>query len=210
MCFKWNGTFYIVLTVPYFNFMKKFFVLLALVCTVLNVTAQEDSKWSIKVDAGLSSIVGSDSEGNKSAFSYKVGVGYDFGISEHFAIEPALMLTNKSHKEDLVDGTINRYYVELPIMAAFKIALSDETKLIINAGPYAAYGLYGSDIDWYDGGTDNVFDLFERFEAGAQVGAKVAFGSLEIGAEYSRALTKIVSDYKGYSQTIGLTFGYRF
>ena len=189
--------------------MKKLFVLMALVCAVLNVTAQEDSKWSIKVGAGLSTIVGSDVEGNESAFAYKAGIGYEFGISENFAIEPALMLSNKTHKAAAVDGTINRYYVEVPILAAIKIALNDETKLIINAGPYAAYGIFGSDIDWYDGSSDNIFDICERFEAGANVGAKVAFGSLEIGAEYTRGLTKL-TDYKSYSQTIGLTFGYRF
>ena len=189
--------------------MKKVLFLIALVCAVLNVSAQEDAKWSVKVGAGLSSIAGSDSEGNKSAFSYKVGLGYEFGISESFAIEPALMLTNKAHKEEGVDGTINRYYVELPVLAAYKINLSDETKLIINAGPYAAYGLFGSDIEWYNG-SENVFDLFNRFEAGAQAGVKIAFGNLEVGAEYTRAFTKLVEDVKCFSQGFGITFGYKF
>ena len=190
--------------------MKKFLVLLALVCAVLNVSAQEDSKWSLKIGAGLSSIAGSDSEGNKSAFSYKVGVGYELAINESFAIEPALMLINKAHKEEGVEGTINRYYVELPVLAAYKIYLSDETKLIINAGPYASYGLFGSDIEWDGGGSQNVFDLLEKFEAGAQVGAKVAFGNLEVGAEFSRAFTKLAKETKCYSQVFGLTFGYKF
>ena len=190
--------------------MKKILVLLALVCAVLNVSAQEESKWSVKLGAGLSSIAGSDSEGNKSAFSYKVGVGYEFSINENFAIEPALMLSNKAHKEENVEGTINRYYVELPVLAAYKIALSDETNLVINAGPYASYGLFGSDIEWYGGGNTNVFDVLEKFEAGAQVGAKVTFGGLEVGAEFTRAFTKLAKDMKCFSQGFGLTFGYKF
>lgn len=189
--------------------MKKILVLIALVCAVLNVSAQEDSKWSVKFGAGLSSIAGSDSEGNKSAFSYKVGVGYEFGISESFAIEPALMLSNKAHKEEGVDGTINRYYVELPILAAIKINLSDDKKLIINAGPYVSYGLFGSDLEWSNGSA-NVFDLLERFEAGAQAGVKVAFGNLEVGAEYTRGFTKLMESMKCYSQSFGITFGYKF
>ena len=154
--------------------MKKILVLMALVCAVLNVSAQEDAKWNVKVGASLSSLAGSEADGAKSAFAYKVGVGYEFGISESFAIEPALMLSNKSFKVDGIDGTINRYFVELPVLAAFKISLNDETKLIINAGPYVGYGLFGSDIDWNGYGTSNIFDEYERFEAGAQVGAKKA------------------------------------
>lgn len=183
---------------------------MALVCAVLNLSAQEDSKWSIKVGAGLSSLAGSDTEGAKNAFAYKVGVGYELGISENFAIEPALMLTNKSFKVEGIEGTINRYCVELPILAAFKIALNDEMKLIINAGPYVAYGLLGSDIEWDSYDTSNIFDEYERFEAGAQAGVKVAFGCFELGAEYNRAFTKASSDYKQYTQGFGLTFGYKF
>jgi len=183
---------------------------MALVCAVLNVSAQEDSKWSVKVGAGLSTLVGSDTDGAKNSFSYKVGIGYELGISESFAIEPALMLSNKSFKAESIDGAINRYCVELPVLAAFKIALNDEMKLIINAGPYVAYGLFGSDIDWYDGEKTNIYDEYERFEAGAQAGVKVAFDCFEIGAEYNRAFTKAASGYKQYTQGFGLTFGYKF
>ena len=49
--------------------MKKFLVLMALVCAVLNVSAQEDSKWSVKIGAGLSSWTGSDAENVDNAFS---------------------------------------------------------------------------------------------------------------------------------------------
>ena len=183
---------------------------MALVCAVLNLSAQEDSKWSIKVGTGLSSLAGKDTDGAKNAFAYKVGVGYELGISENFAIEPALMFSNKSFKADGIDGSINRYFVELPILAAFKISLNDEMKLIINAGPYVGYGLFGSDIEWGGYDTSNIFDEYERFEAGAQAGVKVAFGCFEVGAEYNRAFTKAASDYKQYTQGFGLTFGYKF
>ena len=190
--------------------MKKILVLMALVCAVLNLSAQEDSKWSVKVGAGLSSLAGDDADGAKNAFAYKVGVGYELGISENFAIEPALMLTNKSFKSEGIEGTINRYCVELPVLAAYKIALNDEMKLTINAGPYVAYGLFGSDIEWSGSGKSNVFDECERFEAGAQAGVKIAFGCIEVGAEYNRAFTKAIKDTKTYTQGFGLTFGYKF
>ena len=191
--------------------MKKILFVIALMCTVLNVSAQDDAKWSIKVGVGLSGAAGSDSDGLKSAFSYKAGVGYEFGISENFAIEPALMLSNKAIKDEGIDGTLNRYFIELPIMAAYKIALGDETKLIINAGPVVSYGIFGNDIEWDDSyETTNVFDVCERFEAGVQAGVKVAFGNLSVGAEFNRAFTKAIKEAKVYSQSFGLTFGYSF
>lgn len=191
--------------------MKKFLVLMALICAVLNVSAQDDSKWSVKIGAGLSSVTGSDADNAENAFSYKVGVGYELGISENFAIEPAMMLSNKSFKIGGVDGTINRYCIEIPVLAAYKIALNDEMKLIINAGPYASYGIFGSDIEWAGGETTNIFkDDYDRFEAGVQAGVKVAFGIFEIGAEYTRAFTKCTSEYKQYTQGFGVTFGYKF
>lgn len=189
--------------------MKKILFLLALVCAVVNVSAQEDSKWNVKVGLGLSTLVGDEAAADN-AFSYKLGIGYEFGISESFAVEPALMLSNKSLKADNVDGTVNRYFIELPVLAAFKIPLNDELKLIINAGPYVSYGIFGSDIEWYDGDTENVFDNHERFEAGAQAGVKVAFGNISIGAEYARAFTKAVDGFKAYTQGFGITLGYSF
>lgn len=189
--------------------MKKFLFICALLCATVSVSAQ-DSQLSVKVGVGLSSVAGDDSEGAKNALSYKVGVGYEYAFSDNFAIEPALMLVNKSMEIEGVEGAINRYYAELPILAAFKVALGDETKLVINAGPYVAYGLFGTDIEWYDGGTTNIFDSCERFEAGAQAGIKIAFGDLSIGADFTRAFTKCIKDSKTYTQGFGLTFGYSF
>lgn len=190
--------------------MKKILFVFALMCAVLNVSAQEDSKWNLKFGAGLSTLAGSDADLEKYALSYKVGLGYEFGISEKFAIEPALMLSNKSLKEEGVEGTINRIYAEIPIMAAYTIALNDDMKIIINAGPYVAYGLLGSDIEIYGEGSHNAFDVCERFEAGVQAGVKFAFGNLSIGADFSRAFTKSIEDAEVYTQGFGLTFGYNF
>ena len=147
---------------------------MALVCVVLNVSAQE-SGFSWKAGIGLSSIAGSDNEGFKSNISYKVGVSYDYAISESFSIEPAALLNNKCFKAEDVTGTINRIFLEVPILAAYKLDLNNCT-LVINAGPYVSYGLLGSDLEWSDGDKSNVFDSCERFEAGIEAGAKVLFG----------------------------------
>ncbi len=190
--------------------MKKILSFTMFILMAMTIVAQE-SGFTLKGGIGLSSIVGDHSEGSKSAFSYKIGVGYEHTISENFAIEPSLILVNKGFKFEGGDGTCKRFYVELPVLASYKFSLGNDTKLAINAGPYVAYGLLGSDIEWFDiGRTTNIFDSCERFEAGAQIGAKVIFGIYYVGAEFSRAFTKTIKNSKTYNQGIALTFGYSF
>ena len=182
---------------------------MALVCAVLNVSAQKDSKFSFKAGLGISNLAGSDDAGINTAISFKLGVGYDFAVSESFSIEPAVMLHNKGFKVDGFTGYVARYFVEVPVLAAYKMDLNDNCQLVINAGPYVAYGAFGSEIE-EDGVKINVFDVCERFEAGVQAGAKVAFGRMAVGVDFNRAFTKAMDDVKVYSQVIGLTFGYKF
>ena len=190
--------------------MKKLLLVVALICIAFNVSAQDDSKITIKAGVGIGNVVGSEADGCETALAYKIGAGYEFALSEKFAIEPSLMLSNKSFKIEGISGTIDRFFIEVPVLAAYKFALNDNLNLVINAGPYLAYGLYGSDILYYDGSKENVFDSFERFEFGVEAGVKVAFDNIYIGADFSRALSKASDDYKQYSQCFGLTFGYKF
>ena len=183
---------------------------MALVCAVLNVSAQEDSKWTLKAGVGVSNLAGSENIGFKSAFSIKLGVGYEFAVSESFSIKPAVMLNNKAFKIEGFSGNITRYFLEVPVLAAYKTNLNDNCQLIINAGPYVAYGLFGSDIEWGDGEKTNAFDAFNRFEAGLGAGAKLAFNRMSVGVDFNRAFTKAMDDVKVYSQVIGLTLGYKF
>ena len=183
---------------------------MALVCAVLNVSAQEDSKWTLKAGVGVSNLAGSENIGFKSAFSIKLGVGYEFAVSESFSIKPAVMLNNKAFKIEGFSGNITRYFLEVPVLAAYKTNLNDNCQLIINAGPYVTYGVFGSDINWGNDEKSSVFDVCERFEAGIEAGAKVAFDRIAVGVDFNRAFTKAIKDTKVYSQVIALTIGYKF
>lgn len=182
---------------------------MVLVCAALSVSAQ-GLKW--KVGLGIGSIAGSDNDAVESAFSWKTGIGYEFAISESFFIEPGIVVNNKCFKIQNVPGTVERYFLEVPVLAAYKLYF-DKFTLIFNAGPYAAYGLSGSDLEYTDGSSVNIFDKelgFEQFEAGIEAGVKAAIGSITVGLDFNRALTKCDTNFKQYSQVIGLTLGYRF
>lgn len=192
--------------------MKKIFTVVALALTTLTVSAQENSKFTVKAGVGLSSVVGSDSD-TKKTFAYKVGVSYDWGLSGNFFIIPGVEFATKGFKSDAIDGNIRMSYLQIPIFAAYKFSISDNMKLAIKAGPYVSYGLFGSDIEWYDGGKTNVFDSdggFARFDTGVIAGISLDFDKFMIGAEYSRGLKKLDSDYSNFNQAFGLVFGYKF
>ena len=60
--------------------MKKLLLLVMLALSTLTVSAQEDSKFTFEIGAGLSKVVGSDAN-TKMNFSYMIGATYDFALS---------------------------------------------------------------------------------------------------------------------------------
>ena len=194
-------------------YMKKLLAIVVIVLTTSTMSAQEDSKFTVNAGVGLSSVVGSDAEDVKNVFSYKVGLSYDWGLSESFSIIPGVQFATKGFKSEAIDGDVSMSYLQIPILAAYKFGLTEGMKLVVKAGPYVSYGLFGSDIEWYNGSETNVFDSdggYERFDAGLIGGVDLDFEHFTVGVEYSHGLTKLDSDYKQYNQAFGVTFGYKF
>ena len=192
--------------------MKKLLAVVALALMTLTVSAQDDLKVTVKAGVGLSSLVGSDAD-TKTTIAYKVGVSYDLGLSKNFLIIPGVELSTKGFKSDAVDGRISMSYLQVPIFAAYKFSVESDVKLAIKAGPYVSYGLFGSDIEWYDGDKTNVFDSdggYKRFDAGVIAGVSLDFGQFAVGAEYSRGLSKLDSSVSQFNQAFGLVLGYKF
>ena len=192
--------------------MKKLLAVVALALMTLTMSAQEDSKVTVKAGFGLASVVGSDAD-TKTTVAYQVGISYDLALSEKFFIIPGVEFSTKGFKSDAIDGSISMSYLQVPVFAAYKFPLSDNMKLAIKAGPYVSYGLFGSDIEWYDGDKTNVFDSdggYKRFDAGVIAGVSLDFGQFAVGAEYSRGLSKLDSSVSQFNQAFGLVLGYKF
>lgn len=193
--------------------MKKFLFMVALAFTTLTTSAQNDSKITVYAGVGLSSVVGSDTKADKSILSYKVGANYDLGITENFSIIPGIEYVNKGFKEEGIDGNINMAYLQVPVTAAYKFSISDDMKLSVKAGPYLAYGIFGSDLEFYEADYKiNVFDgdMFSRFDIGATAGVSLDFSQFTVGVEYTRGLKKLNSDVSAFNQGFGVVFGYKF
>lgn len=73
--------------------------------------------------------------------------------------------------------TFRPIYLDIPILAAYKFNISDNTKFVINAGPYLAFGLGGKakygDVDYKlfksDEGDWKRFDLGIHYGIGLEL-----------------------------------------
>lgn len=142
---------------------------------VCRANAQE-SGFGIRTNMNISNIkdkfVGKLDEGDKrsdwendfkSRVGFNIGVIYDYGISEAFYVQPGLYFTTRGAKLKGKFGYEEKWqmsYLQIPILASYRITLSDNIKWHINAGPYIACGL-GGKIKWkYADGKKGDYKIF--------------------------------------------------
>lgn len=134
--------------------MKKQFIVLttALVLGITTAYAQkeEDKLVSVGIRAGvnLQKIYGDDFMGNKLSndftTGFHAGLNADLFISEGFYLQPGLLYSTKGaeRKNSNIEYTQHISYIELPVNLLFKPELGSG-RLLLGAGPYAAYGISG-------------------------------------------------------------------
>lgn len=198
--------------------MKKF--LMTAVLGMFALAGFSQVKWDARVGMNFSNMT--KFENTKALPGFQLGVGMDYGFSENWSLQSGLMISSKGYKvKDY--AKVRPIYLDIPILAAYKFNISDNTKFVINAGPYLAFGL-GGKCKFDEGGDYKLFKgedgedaEYSRFDLGIQYGI-----GLEIGDHYLVNLTGqngFISpfDYPdGYdgdkpkNMTFSIDVGYRF
>lgn len=201
--------------------MKKF--LMTAVLGMFALAGFSQVKWDAKLGMNFSNITKVDN--TKALPGFQLGVGMDYGFSESWSLQSGLIISSKGYKYDAEDAHDYSFkarpiYLDIPILAACKFNISDNTKFVINAGPYLAFGL-GGKCKYDEGGDYKLFKgedgddaEMKRFDLGIQYGV-----GLEINEHYLVNLTGqngFISpnnwdegkDYKNMTFSIGV--GYRF
>lgn len=198
--------------------MKKF--LMTVVWGMFALAGFSQVKWDAKFGMNFSNMT-KDSEA-KALPGFHLGVGMDYGFSENWSLQSGLMISSKGYKYDKdvlgADFKARPIYLDIPILAAYKFNISDNTKFVINAGPYLAFGLGGKGKFDVDGAEDiKVFkgeEGMSRFDLGIQYGI-----GLEISEHYLVNLTgqngficpwDIDEGDKPKNMTFSIGVGYRF
>ena len=193
--------------------MKKF-----LMTAVLGMFAEagfSQVKWDAKFGMNFSNMTKIDE--SKALPGFTLGVGMDYGFNENWSLQSGLMISSKGFKFKEGDWK-DKYrpiYLDIPILAAYKFNISDNTKFVINAGPYLAIGLGGKNKET-DEEDIKLFDKdgydWKRFDLGIQYGI-----GLELSDRYLINLTGqngFISPVDGGDDPKNMTFsigvGYRF
>lgn len=160
---------------------------------------------SLNIKGGLNmSDVAGDAEDTKLKPSFHIGIGTDYELNPNMAIQSGLFFTSKGTKVENVhetdnfgrkfykETTINANFLQLPVHFAYKIDTSQDTKVVLHAGPYIAYGVGGKtkynvradakDLNEVIKSLPEKMDTFDKDKGLKRFDAGIGFG---IGAELS-------------------------
>jgi hypothetical protein len=192
--------------------MKKVILVILVALSAVTMNAQE-IKFGVIAGLNLSSFSGDDID-TKFKPGFQAGVIADYALTESFSIAPELLFAQRGAKADEGDGSMTLNYLQLPINATYKSALSDDSKLLIFAGPYVGYGLSGTEK--YDGDSEDLKfgsgdDKLNPLDFGLNIGVGYQFGKIYAKAQYNLGLTSIFNDGDAIKNTnIGISVGYLF
>jgi hypothetical protein len=221
--------------------MKKTLFSLVLCLLFFNAQAQ-DKNARIGIKGGLNFATISVDEDNpinvdknKIISTFQVGLFADVPLASILYFQPALTLSGKGAKYDIIDVSdnnnltvkLNPYYLDLQTNLLLKFPVTESTKVFIGAGPYAAAGLFGKasikgkfmgvtvDEDFDINYTNNKSDVsssnytgyanIKRFDFGGNLVAGVEFGRLVLSANYVHGLVNIQSGTTNDDNDFGKT-----
>lgn len=198
--------------------MRKLVLLAVLAAGMSLGTMAQENGFGVRAGLNLSRVGGDfkDALGDtdvKMKAGFNIGVIYDYGFSESFYIQPGLYYSLKGVKaEDKEDSdyktTYNLSYLQLPVLASYRVAVSDNVKWQINAGPYFALGV-GGKVKYEYGDESEKFDAFgkseynettdeetlkgdlKRFDFGLSFGTGFSFDKFYVGLKYELGLSNI-------------------
>lgn len=216
--------------------MKKLILFLLMALSISGLRAQSfwdsqrpDRAVTVGLRAGLSSSkqYATDFHADQDAvLGWQAGVAVDVNIIRSFSVNTGLMLIKRGWKNTYSDNrgsletTDNAMYVELPLLASYRMPLSDQAEFQLNLGPYFAYGIGGKrkTTNSFQAGGDYEIDCFDstlgckHMDCGISVGVAFTFLHFYAGVNYERGLVNTwePANYKYQNGCIALNLGYNF
>ena len=202
----------------------RFMLVVAMLAMVTAVSAQMNL--GVKGGVNMSNFYGDELDDKNVKIGFHIGLAADYDFAYNSAIQTGLFFTTKGAKYTSSFGdasgelTVNPMYLQIPVHYAYKIDVSPGTRVVLHAGPYAAYGvggkskLSGSVGDIGAEYEEDVFgdDGFKRFDAGLGLGVGAEFGPLLFDIGCDMGLVNIVDSDNGdlKNQNAYLSVGYKF
>lgn len=190
---------------------------------LISVVSFSQVAWNAKVGMNISNYTG-DTEMDAKV-GLKLGVGMEYAFNDTWLLQPSLFLSQKGAKYSVmvdnnsIDVSINAMYLELPVMAAARFNVANNTNIVVSAGPYFAYGVGGkakTEANILGSRTkvkESTFgdDAFDRFDAGLGIGVAAEFGKIIAGIDGQFGLVKVTDgDDAPKNINFSISVGYKF
>ncbi len=180
----------------------------------------------IKGGVNMSNFVYDDEVDDKNPkIGFNIGLAADVDFAPNVALQTGLFFSTKGFKtvNDALDAeyTENLMYLQLPLHLAYKVDVSPGTRVVLHAGPYAAYGVGGKreakvgnlsgiwDVDKIFGEADG---QYKPFDAGLGLGVGAEMGAFLIDLGWDMGMVNISNRDNGNTknQNAYLSVGYKF
>lgn len=172
------------------------------------------AQWGVTGGFDLSSI---GRENPKIIPAFHIGSVYDLKLSNKFYFQPRLMFSSFgfgfSPSYSLKKATVSMYGLEVPLLISFRPSLGTSTKLMVNAGPYAKYALFGKKHYEYSDNeivTGSPFDAYNRTDIGFMLGIGLEHKQLQYGIDYQIGLNDAEKEISGGHRNFRISISYLF
>lgn len=180
--------------------------------------SKPDNNFTFGVRAGVGFASTDQNYATSSRMGYHVGATADWNIVKSLSLCSGVYYTQKGFKSNFGKGTAD--YVQVPLLASYRIETPTGVQFHFNVGPYWAWGVGGTveyapyDMTFnYDFNQDSFGDkgFFKHMDAGLSAGAFIQVGHVLLGVNYEYGLTDIAKVYgKFHNRNVGITLGYNF
>lgn len=215
--------------------MKRLTVLAVLIVCTISATAQTywdnsrpNHRFGFGVRAGANFAKQNnmdDGEDRNFRTGFHAGAELDINIIRSLSVNIGAMYIQKGFKAEYSDyrgslkTTDNASWIEVPVLASYRVELSDVSQFQFNVGPYFAFGLSGKQKvkstfpgqDSYEIDCFDQYDGTKKFDTGFSIGAAIVYSNMFFGANYERSLINISnSNDRFVNGCIAVTIGYNF
>ena len=187
--------------------MKKL-ILSAAAVLVFGFTNAQDMKFGVKGGLNFANVSG---EGNfKNKIGFNVGAFAEIGVSDSFAVQPELLFSTQGANASEGDGSFNLNYINIPVMAKFKVAEG----FSLQAGPQ--FGLLMTATAKGGGESLDIKEGFKTLDLGLNFGAGYDINeNIMVDLRYNLGLGGLVKDLPSgatdsNNRVIALSIGYKF
>lgn len=205
---------------------------LTFIVAMLAVTVSTNAQLNLGVKGGvnMSNMYDDELTDKYVKIGFNVGLLLDYEITYNSAIQSGLFFTTKGYqfKKEMIgsllqnEATCNPMYLQIPVHFAYKITVTPGMRVMLHAGPYAAYGVGGKSklkhqltvFDEVVSSSVNLFsgNRFKAFDAGLGLGVGAEFGSFLVDLGWDLGLVDVLKsdNVKSKNQNAYLSVGFKF